>query len=144
MRKFLFFEPQHLKFAFCCFAKPSSCYTKEIPNMIIYLKWLYCIILVTIFNSQGQFFGYDIHIIIKNDNPRRLKSINRFQAHFFFLYLHLHLCVSKVWVLEMPQKVLSVGRGVGAVVRSLPSNPKVPGSIPGSAESGIFGDLLSR
>ena len=34
--------------------------------------------------------------------------------------------------------------GVGAVVRSLPSNPKVPGSIPGSAESGIFGDLLSR
>ena len=36
------------------------------------------------------------------------------------------------------------GGGVGAVVRSLPSNPKVPGSIPGSAESGIFGDLLSR
>ena len=34
--------------------------------------------------------------------------------------------------------------GVGAVVRSLPSNPKVPGSISGSAESGIFGDLLSR
>ena len=34
--------------------------------------------------------------------------------------------------------------GVGAVVRSLPSNPKVPGSIPGSAESGIFGNLLSR
>ena len=34
--------------------------------------------------------------------------------------------------------------GVGAVVRSLPSNPKVPGSIPGSAETGIFGDLLSR
>jgi len=33
---------------------------------------------------------------------------------------------------------------VGAVVRSLPSSPKVPGSIPGSAESGIFGDLLSR
>ena len=28
--------------------------------------------------------------------------------------------------------------GVGAVVRSLPSNPKVPGSIPGSAETGIF------
>ena len=37
-----------------------------------------------------------------------------------------------------------LGGGVGAVVRSLPSNPKVPGSIPGSAESGIFGDLLSR
>ena len=35
-------------------------------------------------------------------------------------------------------------REVGAVVRSLPSNPKVPGSIPGSAETGIFGDLLSR
>ena len=34
--------------------------------------------------------------------------------------------------------------GVGAVVRSLPSNPKVPGSIPGSAETGIFSDLLSR
>ena len=34
--------------------------------------------------------------------------------------------------------------GVGAVVRSLPSNPKVPASIPGSAETGIFGDLLSR
>ena len=34
--------------------------------------------------------------------------------------------------------------GVGAVVRCLPSNPKVPGSIPGSAETGIFGDLLSR
>ena len=30
------------------------------------------------------------------------------------------------------------------MVRSLPSNPKVPGSIPGSAETGIFGDLLSR
>ena len=32
--------------------------------------------------------------------------------------------------------------------RSLPSNPKVPGSIPGSipgsAETGILGDLLSR
>ena len=36
------------------------------------------------------------------------------------------------------------GGGAGAVVRSLPSDPKVPGSIPGSAESGIFGDLLSR
>ena len=36
------------------------------------------------------------------------------------------------------------GVGVGAVVRSLPSNTKVPGSIPGSAENGIFGDLLSR
>ena len=34
--------------------------------------------------------------------------------------------------------------GVGAVVRSLPSNPKVPGSIPGSDETGIFSDLLSR
>ena len=34
--------------------------------------------------------------------------------------------------------------GVGAVVRSLSSDPKVLGSIPGSAESGIFGDLLSR
>ena len=34
--------------------------------------------------------------------------------------------------------------GVGAVVRSLPSNPKVPGSIPGSDKTGIFGDLLSR
>ena len=30
------------------------------------------------------------------------------------------------------------------MVRSLPSDPKVPGSIHGSAESGIFGDLLSR
>ena len=36
------------------------------------------------------------------------------------------------------------GGGVGAMVRSLPSNPKIPGSIPGSAETGIFGDLLSR
>ena len=34
--------------------------------------------------------------------------------------------------------------GAGAVVRSLPLDPKVPGSIHGSAESGIFGDLLSR
>ena len=34
--------------------------------------------------------------------------------------------------------------GVGAVVRFLPPNPKVPGSIPGSAETGIFGDFLSR
>ena len=34
--------------------------------------------------------------------------------------------------------------GVGAVVRSLPSNPKVPGSIPGSAKTGIFGDLPFR
>ena len=30
------------------------------------------------------------------------------------------------------------------MVRSLPSDPKVPGSISGSAETGIFGDLLSR
>ena len=36
------------------------------------------------------------------------------------------------------------GGGVDAVVRSLPFNPKVPGSNPGSAKSGIFGDLLSR
>ena len=34
--------------------------------------------------------------------------------------------------------------GAGAVVRSLPLDPKVPGSIHGSAEKGIFGDLLSR
>ena len=37
-----------------------------------------------------------------------------------------------------------ISGGAGAVVRSLPSDPKVPGSIHGSAESGIFGDLLSR
>ena len=38
---------------------------------------------------------------------------------------------------------LTLSGGAGAVVRSLPSDPKVQGSIPGSAESGIFGALLS-
>ena len=39
---------------------------------------------------------------------------------------------------------LTLSGGVGAVVRSLPFDPKVQGSIPGSGESGIFGALLSR
>ena len=38
---------------------------------------------------------------------------------------------------------LTLSGGVGAVVRSLPSDPKVQGSIPGSAESGVFDALLS-
>ena len=40
--------------------------------------------------------------------------------------------------------MMGIGGGVGAVVRSLRSNPKVPRSIPGSSETGILGDLLSR
>ena len=34
--------------------------------------------------------------------------------------------------------------GVGSVVRPLPPTLKVPGSIPGPAKSGIFGDLHSH
>ena len=45
---------------------------------------------------------------------------------------------------ESQHGLWAYGGGAGAVVRSLPLDPKVPGSIHGSAESGIFGDLLSR
>ena len=55
--------------------------------------------------------------------------------------------LERLWCLKfgwcLVQTIKRVGE-VGAVVRSLPSDPKVPGSIHGSAESGIFGDLLSR
>ena len=39
---------------------------------------------------------------------------------------------------ELGPERWSKSGGVGAVVRSLPSNPKVPGSIPGSVESADF------
>ena len=52
---------------------------------------------------------------------------------------------TNIFVLPKMEETRLIAEGlVGAVVRSLPSNPKVPGSIPGSAETGIFGDLLSR
>ena len=55
------------------------------------------------------------------------------------LHLSIHMKIHTTHATD-----LELGRGAGAVVRSLPLDPKVPGCIHGSAESRIFGDLLSR
>ena len=66
-----------------------------------------------------------------------------------FYYIHNIRRIRKCLSVETARTLVHavhvvISGGVGAVVRSLPSNPKVPGSIPGSAETGIFGDLPSR
>ena len=93
-------------------------------------------------------FNLSLCILIRGLNllvlPAVLPSGFPFERLPRSLILFLHLAKSHRLYDSPDTPEDSDYRGVGAVVRSLPSNRKVLGSIPGSAETGLFGDLLSR
>ena len=74
--------------------------------------------------------------------PRVFETRTATGSELFSLLTCHHTTTFTLLSIFPPLEMISIANsgGVGAVVRSLPSNPKVPGS----AETGIFGDLLSR